>query len=58
VFAKTGSMSHVNNLAGYAATQCHGSVAFAFLVDDWLGSPADLRDLRARVFARIIGAPC
>jgi len=58
VFAKTGSMSHVNNIAGYIATQCHGTVAFAFLVDDWLGSAADLRDLRARVFTRLIAAPC
>jgi D-alanyl-D-alanine carboxypeptidase/D-alanyl-D-alanine-endopeptidase (penicillin-binding protein 4) len=58
VFAKTGSMSHVNNLAGYVATQCHGTVAFALLVDDWLGTTADLRDLQARLLTRVIDAPC
>jgi D-alanyl-D-alanine carboxypeptidase/D-alanyl-D-alanine-endopeptidase (penicillin-binding protein 4) len=58
VFAKTGSMTHVNNLAGYIATQCHGTLAFAFLVDDWLGTSADLRDVRAQVLTRLIDAPC
>jgi D-alanyl-D-alanine carboxypeptidase/D-alanyl-D-alanine-endopeptidase (penicillin-binding protein 4) len=58
VFAKTGSISHVNNLAGYIATQCHGTLAFAFLVDDWLGTSADLRDVRAHVLTRLIDAPC
>jgi D-alanyl-D-alanine carboxypeptidase len=58
VFAKTGSMTHVNNLAGYIATQCHGTLAFAFLVDDWLGTSADLRDVRTQVLTRLIDAPC
>ena len=54
VFAKTGSMSHVRGLAGYLATQRHGSVTFAFMVDDWLGDYDALAALRARVLSRIV----
>ncbi len=38
VRAKSGHLSDVSSLAGYAATQHHGRVAFAFLID---GSPAN-----------------
>ncbi len=38
VRAKSGHLSNVSALAGYAATTHHGRVAFAFLID---GSPAD-----------------
>jgi len=38
VRAKSGHLSNVSSLAGYAATLHHGRVAFAFLID---GSPAD-----------------
>jgi D-alanyl-D-alanine carboxypeptidase/D-alanyl-D-alanine-endopeptidase (penicillin-binding protein 4) len=55
VFAKTGSMSHVRGLAGYLATQRHGTVTFAFNVDDWNGDYAPLAALRAKVLARIVG---
>jgi D-alanyl-D-alanine carboxypeptidase/D-alanyl-D-alanine-endopeptidase (penicillin-binding protein 4) len=54
IFAKTGSVSHVSTLAGYAANAKHGAVIFAFLVDDWIGEPAALRDLRARVLTRFV----
>jgi D-alanyl-D-alanine carboxypeptidase/D-alanyl-D-alanine-endopeptidase (penicillin-binding protein 4) len=54
VFAKTGSMNHTRAIAGYLATQHHGAVTFAFLIDDWLGSDTDLDLLRADVFSRII----
>jgi D-alanyl-D-alanine carboxypeptidase/D-alanyl-D-alanine-endopeptidase (penicillin-binding protein 4) len=57
VFAKTGSYLHTNALSGYLATEHHGSVTFSFLVDDWLGTPADLRAARARILGRVIGAP-
>jgi D-alanyl-D-alanine carboxypeptidase/D-alanyl-D-alanine-endopeptidase (penicillin-binding protein 4) len=52
IFAKTGTLSHVSTLAGYAANAKHGAVIFAFLVDDWVGEPAALRELRARVLTR------
>jgi D-alanyl-D-alanine carboxypeptidase/D-alanyl-D-alanine-endopeptidase (penicillin-binding protein 4) len=52
VFAKSGSMTHVSALAGYLATERHGAVTFAILVDDALGGSASLEDLRARVLAR------
>jgi len=55
VFAKTGSVSHVRTLAGYAATQTHGAVIFSFQVGDWTGTPADLAAVRARFLSRIIG---
>ncbi len=54
VFAKTGSMSHVRGLAGFLATQRHGAVTFAFMVDDWLGQYDALAALRARVLSRIV----
>jgi len=55
VFAKTGSFMHVRGLAGYLATQRHGAVTFAFVVDDWNGADAALGELRAAVLSRIIG---
>ncbi len=54
VFAKTGSFMHVRGLAGYLATQRHGAVTFAFIVDDWNGADAPLGALRASVLSRII----
>lgn len=54
VFAKTGSLSHTSALAGYAATEKHGTVIFAFMVDDWAGDPAALRSLRTRLLTHLI----
>ena len=54
IFAKTGSVSHVSTLSGYAANVKHGAVIFAFQVDDWVGESAALRDLRARVLTRFV----
>ncbi len=51
VFAKTGTLSHVAALAGFVATARHGTVIFAFDVDDALGDPAALRALRGRVLS-------
>jgi D-alanyl-D-alanine carboxypeptidase/D-alanyl-D-alanine-endopeptidase (penicillin-binding protein 4) len=55
VFAKTGTLRHASTLAGYVATASHGPVIFAFLVDDWTGDAAALRDLRGRFLSRIVG---
>lgn len=55
VFAKTGSVSHVRTLAGYAATQAHGAVIFSFQVGDWTGMSTDIAAVRARFLSRIIG---
>jgi D-alanyl-D-alanine carboxypeptidase/D-alanyl-D-alanine-endopeptidase (penicillin-binding protein 4) len=52
VFAKTGTLTHAGTLAGYVATAKHGTVIFAFQVDDWVGDAADLRDARGRVLAQ------
>jgi D-alanyl-D-alanine carboxypeptidase/D-alanyl-D-alanine-endopeptidase (penicillin-binding protein 4) len=54
VFAKTGTLSHSSTLAGYAATTKHGTVIFAFMVDDWSGEPDALGSLRARVLTHLI----
>ena len=54
IFAKTGSVSHVSTLAGYAANAKHGAVIFAFQVDDWIGGDTALRDLRGRVLSLFV----
>jgi D-alanyl-D-alanine carboxypeptidase/D-alanyl-D-alanine-endopeptidase (penicillin-binding protein 4) len=54
VFAKTGSLSHVSTLAGYVATRAHGTVIMAFQVDDWVGAPGPLRELRGRMLSRLV----
>jgi serine-type D-Ala-D-Ala carboxypeptidase/endopeptidase (penicillin-binding protein 4) len=54
VFAKTGTLSHVSGLAGFAANAKHGAVIFAFEVDDWIGEAAALRELRGRVLTHFI----
>ena len=54
VFAKTGTVSHVSTLAGYAANAKHGAVIFAFQVDDWIGEAAALRELRGRVLSHFV----
>jgi serine-type D-Ala-D-Ala carboxypeptidase/endopeptidase (penicillin-binding protein 4) len=54
VFAKTGTVSHVSGLAGYAANAKHGAVIFAFEVDDWMGEAAALRELRGRVLTHFV----
>jgi D-alanyl-D-alanine carboxypeptidase/D-alanyl-D-alanine-endopeptidase (penicillin-binding protein 4) len=40
--AKTGSLSHVRALSGYAESAQHGTVAFSLIVNDSLASPADI----------------
>ena len=54
IFAKTGTLSHVSTLAGYAANAKHGAVIFAFLVGDSVGGSAALSDVRGRVLARFV----
>jgi D-alanyl-D-alanine carboxypeptidase/D-alanyl-D-alanine-endopeptidase (penicillin-binding protein 4) len=55
VYAKTGSMTNVTNMAGFVATKSRGTVAFAFLMDDALGDDDGIAATRARIFARMIG---
>ncbi len=54
VFAKSGSMTHVSALAGYLATNRHGAVTFAIMVDDWSGDAAALEDVRTRWLSRLV----
>jgi len=54
LFAKSGSLSHVRTMAGYAVNAKHGTVIFAFDVDDWVGDPAALADVRAHVLAHFV----
>jgi serine-type D-Ala-D-Ala carboxypeptidase/endopeptidase (penicillin-binding protein 4) len=51
VRAKSGHLSNVASLAGYAATIHHGRVAFAFLID---GSPADPDAAIVRAVDRLV----
>lgn len=55
IFAKTGSMSHVRGLAGYAATRRHGTLIFVLSLDDWMGADAGLAELRAAFCSRLAG---
>ncbi len=55
VFAKTGTLAHARTLAGYVATASHGTVIFAFLVGDWNGDAAALRELRGKFLERLVG---
>ena len=55
VFAKTGTVNHTRGLAGYLAPLHHGALTFAWSIDDWMGTQADLDALRARVLSRLIG---
>jgi D-alanyl-D-alanine carboxypeptidase/D-alanyl-D-alanine-endopeptidase (penicillin-binding protein 4) len=54
LFAKSGSLMHVRTMAGYAANATHGTVIFAFDVDDWVGDAAALADVRAHVLAHFV----
>ena len=51
VRAKSGHLSNVASLAGYATTTHHGRVAFAFLID---GSPADPDAAIVRAVDRLV----
>jgi D-alanyl-D-alanine carboxypeptidase/D-alanyl-D-alanine-endopeptidase (penicillin-binding protein 4) len=58
VFAKTGSISHVRTISGYAKTRTHGPVTFSFMINQWMGEDqphgaADLATLRGAVLAAI-----
>jgi len=53
VFAKTGTLSRANAVAGYVATATHGTVIVAFIVDDWQGAHADFSAVRNRVLATL-----
>jgi serine-type D-Ala-D-Ala carboxypeptidase/endopeptidase (penicillin-binding protein 4) len=52
VRAKSGHLSDVSSLAGYANTMRHGRVAFAFLID---GSPGDPDASIVRAVNRLVG---
>jgi len=54
LFAKSGSLSHVRTMAGYAVNAKHGTVIFAFDVDDWVGDPAAFADVRSRVLSAFV----
>jgi D-alanyl-D-alanine carboxypeptidase/D-alanyl-D-alanine-endopeptidase (penicillin-binding protein 4) len=54
LFAKSGSLTHVRTMAGYAANTTHGTVIFAFDVDDWVGDAAALATVRAQVLAHFV----
>jgi D-alanyl-D-alanine carboxypeptidase/D-alanyl-D-alanine-endopeptidase (penicillin-binding protein 4) len=56
-FAKSGTMLHTSNLAGYLATKNHGTLIFAFMVDDWLGDTDDVLPLRGNILGAFVDAP-
>jgi D-alanyl-D-alanine carboxypeptidase/D-alanyl-D-alanine-endopeptidase (penicillin-binding protein 4) len=54
VFAKTGSISHVRTISGFLRTKHHGTVAFSFMLDDWMEDPAALAKIRGDLFSLVI----
>jgi serine-type D-Ala-D-Ala carboxypeptidase/endopeptidase (penicillin-binding protein 4) len=54
VFAKTGTLSHVSTLAGYAATQQHGTVIFALMIDDAVADAGVLHAVRDRLLTQLV----
>jgi D-alanyl-D-alanine carboxypeptidase/D-alanyl-D-alanine-endopeptidase (penicillin-binding protein 4) len=54
VFAKDGNRLFASSLAGYLMPLRHGTITFAFMVDDWMGDDADLERFEARLLSRFI----
>jgi D-alanyl-D-alanine carboxypeptidase/D-alanyl-D-alanine-endopeptidase (penicillin-binding protein 4) len=57
LYAKSGSMTHVWNLAGYVMTRNHGAVTFALMSDDYVGSVEALFSVESSIFAALVDAP-
>ncbi len=55
VFAKTGTISAVSNLAGYVDTRSGRRLAFAVLCQNYVGAAAPWRALQDRFCARLAG---
>ena len=53
-FAKDGNRLFASSLAGYMMSRKHGTITFAFMVDDWMGDDRDLERLEARLLSRFI----
>jgi D-alanyl-D-alanine carboxypeptidase/D-alanyl-D-alanine-endopeptidase (penicillin-binding protein 4) len=53
-FAKDGNRLFASSLAGYLMSRKHGTITFAFMVDDWMGDDRDLERLEARLLSRFI----
>ncbi len=49
VHAKTGSMTGVSTLAGYVITRHHGTLAFAIMINDFVGSLGPYRHLEDKI---------
>lgn len=54
VYAKTGTMSGVSCLSGYAETADHGMVAFSILMNGFVGSSRPARDLQDQICEAIV----
>lgn len=55
VFAKTGTISAVSNLAGYIETKSGRRLAFAILCQNFVGPARPWRDLQDRICAELAG---
>ncbi len=56
VHAKTGSMTGVSSLAGYVNTRHHGTLAFAIIVNNFVGGLTPYRRLEDRICEALVRA--
>jgi serine-type D-Ala-D-Ala carboxypeptidase/endopeptidase (penicillin-binding protein 4) len=54
LYAKSGSMTHVWNLAGFVMTRRHGPVTFAIMCDDFVGSMDALHAAESAIFSQLV----
>ena len=54
VRAKTGGLSGVTNLAGYIDSPKHGPVAFSILMNGYIGSSSEYRNVQNQIVKTII----
>jgi D-alanyl-D-alanine carboxypeptidase/D-alanyl-D-alanine-endopeptidase (penicillin-binding protein 4) len=54
VFAKTGAVARARALAGYVLNKRHGSIIFAFFVDEWTGDDTALEALEGGLMSALV----
>jgi serine-type D-Ala-D-Ala carboxypeptidase/endopeptidase (penicillin-binding protein 4) len=53
-YAKDGNRMFASALSGYLMPLHHGTITFAFMIDDWMGDDSDLEQFEAHLFSRFV----